>query len=68
MCVGVSDSMLDDSVTGGSPVVGPGLSQVALGVSRTNIEQLRSAAPTILNDTFFKRVQNVDQVDLITSS
>ncbi|KAK6985388.1 nuclear pore complex protein Nup205 [Biomphalaria glabrata] len=59
---GVSDSMLDDSVTGGSPVVGPGLSQVALGVSRTNIEQLRSAAPTILNDTFFKRVQNVDQV------
>ncbi|CAG5133814.1 unnamed protein product [Candidula unifasciata] len=45
----------------GSPAVSAGLSQVALGVSRSDIDHLRSIAPSVLNEAFFKKVQYVDQ-------
>ncbi|KAH9505618.1 hypothetical protein Btru_056038 [Bulinus truncatus] len=59
---GASESYLDMSLTGGSPVVSSGLSQVALGVTRNHIDLLRSMAPSVLNEAFFKKIQNVDQV------
>ena len=46
-----------------SPVT-PGLSQAALGVSRTDIEHMRVSAPGVLNDVFFKKVQILDQVTM----
>ncbi|GFN90053.1 nuclear pore complex protein nup205-like [Plakobranchus ocellatus] len=57
---GMSESYLDSSIVG-SPVVSTGLSQFALGVSRQDIEHLRTMAPLVLNETFFKKVQLVDE-------
>ncbi|BFZ24882.1 hypothetical protein BsWGS_27921 [Bradybaena similaris] len=45
----------------GSPAISTGLSQVALGVSRSDIDRLRTLAPSVLNEAFFKKVQYVDQ-------
>ncbi|XP_035827391.1 nuclear pore complex protein Nup205 [Aplysia californica] len=57
---GALDSSLNSSVVG-SPLVASGLSQVALGVSRADVEHMRSTAPIVLNEAFFKKVQTVDQ-------
>ncbi|RUS70866.1 hypothetical protein EGW08_021380 [Elysia chlorotica] len=57
---GIQDSYLDNSNIG-SPVAASGLSQYAFGVSRQDIEHLRTTAPSILNEAFFKKVQHVDE-------
>jgi len=46
---------------GGAPPAPPGLSQAALGVSKADVEHLRSSAPAVLTDAFFKKVHMVDQ-------
>ncbi|XP_059166343.1 nuclear pore complex protein Nup205-like isoform X2 [Physella acuta] len=57
---GASESLLEMSNVG-SPVIAEGLTQVALGVSRNDLEHIRHAAPSIMNEDFFKKVENVDQ-------
>ncbi|KAK3769775.1 hypothetical protein RRG08_046880 [Elysia crispata] len=57
---GVPDSYLESSNIG-SPVTSSGLSLYALGVSHQDIEHLRTTVPSLLNETFFKKVQHVDE-------
>ncbi|GFS19080.1 nuclear pore complex protein Nup205-like, partial [Elysia marginata] len=57
---GASESFLESSIIG-SPATSSGLSQFALGVSRQDIEHLKTTAPSVLNETFFKKVQHVDE-------
>ena len=47
--------------------VGPELEEAALGVTRTDLDQLKQTAPSVISEILLKKVLDINQVSAVCS-